>query len=110
MSYRSGEEHPFLGKEIVEQREFSEHTAQIIDEEVSRILIEADTQARELLAKYRDKLDLLARNSKQREVLDEVEIIQLIGPSVNTATRITDSPISAPIGSSGGSGETGECG
>ncbi len=42
---RASEEHPFLGKEIVEQREYSEHTAQMIDEEISRILNEADSRA-----------------------------------------------------------------
>ena len=36
VAFRTSEEHPFLGKEIDEQREFSEHTAQVIDEEVSR--------------------------------------------------------------------------
>ena len=34
VAFRDGEEHPFLGKEIAEPREFSEHTAQVIDEEV----------------------------------------------------------------------------
>ena len=38
VAYRTSEEHPFLGKEFHEQREFSEHTAQLIDEEVARIL------------------------------------------------------------------------
>ena len=37
MSFRVGEEHVFLGKEIQEQRDFSEGTATIIDEEVQRI-------------------------------------------------------------------------
>ena len=41
MSFRVGEEHVFLGKEIQEPRDFSEGTAQIIDEEVQRILREA---------------------------------------------------------------------
>ena len=45
VAYRTSEEHPFLGREIYEQREFSEHTAQLIDEEVSRILHEADARA-----------------------------------------------------------------
>ena len=38
VAYRHAEEHPFLGREIVEQREFSDHTAQLIDEEIARIL------------------------------------------------------------------------
>mgnify|MGYP003704528733 CR=1 FL=1 len=38
-------EHPFLGRDVYEQREFSERTAQIIDEEVSRVLGEAAERA-----------------------------------------------------------------
>ena len=41
VAFRAGEDHPFLGKEITDPRRFSEHTAQVIDEEVSRILREA---------------------------------------------------------------------
>ena len=53
VAYRTSEEHPFLGREIYEQREFSEHSARVIDEEVSRILHEADMRAMELLAQHR---------------------------------------------------------
>ena len=45
VSFRIGEEHVFLGKEIQEPRDFSEGTAQIIDEEVQKLLREADEQA-----------------------------------------------------------------
>ncbi len=51
MSFRIGEEHVFLGKEIQEPRDFSEGTAQIIDEEVQRLLREADQRAYDLLEK-----------------------------------------------------------
>ena len=40
MSFRVGEEHVFLGKEIQEPRDFSEETAHLIDEEVRRMLLE----------------------------------------------------------------------
>lgn len=83
VAFRSSEEHPFLGKEIVEQREFSENTAQLIDEEISRILREADERARALLIEQRVKLDLLATELEKREILDDVEIAELIGPSAN---------------------------
>ena len=43
--FRASEEHPFLGREMSETRDHSEHTAQVIDEEVSRILREADERA-----------------------------------------------------------------
>ncbi len=47
--FRASEEHPFLGREMSETRDHSEHTAQIIDEEVARILREADERAYVLL-------------------------------------------------------------
>ncbi len=81
VAYRTSEEHPFLGKEIVEQREFSEHTAHLIDEEVARILHEAAERAHKLLDKNRDQLDKLATTLAEQEILDDREIEALIGPS-----------------------------
>ncbi|HEX4129420.1 MAG TPA: ATP-dependent zinc metalloprotease FtsH [Pirellulales bacterium] len=93
VAYRTAEEHPFLGREITEQREFSEHTAQVIDEEVSRILHEAADKARRLLGTNRDKLDLLAHKLAEREILDEREIEELIGPP---ASRLQPSTNGTP--------------
>ncbi|MGD9722575.1 MAG: ATP-dependent zinc metalloprotease FtsH [Pirellulales bacterium] len=83
VAYRTSEEHPFLGKEIYEQREFSEHSAQLIDEEVSRILHAAADRAQKLLTQHRAELERMADALEQQEVLDEQEIEQLIGPSIN---------------------------
>ncbi len=83
VAYRTSEEHPFLGKEIHEHREFSEHSAQLIDEEVARILHSAANRATELLTKHRDQLEKLSDALEEHEVLDEHEIEQLIGPSIN---------------------------
>src|SRR5262249_19988332 len=77
MSFRIGEEHVFLGKEIQEPRDFSEGTAQIIDEEVQRLLREAGQQAFELLDKNRADLDRLAEALLQREELQREEIDEL---------------------------------
>ena len=63
MSFRIGEEHVFLGKEIQEQRDFSEETAHVIDEEVQRLLREADERAYHLLENNRDKLDRLVEET-----------------------------------------------
>jgi cell division protease FtsH len=87
VAYRTGEEHPFLGKEIYEHREFSEHTAQLIDEEVARILRAAGDRATELLKEHRDKLDALATALEKAEVLDDQEVTALIGPSANPGTN-----------------------
>ena len=80
VAYRTSEEHPFLGREIYEQREFSEHTAHVIDEEVSRILHEAADKALRLLAEHRDKLDAMAQALEENEVLDDSEVEELDRP------------------------------
>jgi cell division protease FtsH len=85
VAYHLSEEHPFLGREIHEQRQFSEHTQQLIDEEVARLLHESDAHARDILHKHRDKLDKVAKELIKREVLDEDEIEDLIGPSAYVA-------------------------
>ncbi len=81
VAFRTGEEHPFLGKEIHEQREHSEATAQVIDEEIARILRAASERAMVMLQESRDKLDAIAHALESQEVLDEYEVEQLIGPS-----------------------------
>ena len=93
VAYRTSEEHPFLGKEIHEQREFSEDTARVIDEEVSRILHAAAERASDLLTEHRSQLEALARALEEREVLDEQEIEEVLGPSVNKRARSNGRPI-----------------
>jgi cell division protease FtsH len=84
VAYRTSEEHPFLGREIVqEHREFSEHTAQVIDEEVARILHAANDRAYGLLEEHREELTALATALEEQEVLGEAEIEVILGPSVN---------------------------
>ncbi len=78
MSFRIGEEHIFLGKEIQEPRDFSEGTAHIIDEEVQKLLREADEHAYQLLRDNRADLDRLAEALLQREELHREEIDQLL--------------------------------
>lgn len=76
--YRQHDDHVFLGKEIVESREFSEGTARIIDEEVQRIVTEAMTRATELLTRNREELDKLAGALIVHEELDRDEVHRLL--------------------------------
>jgi cell division protease FtsH len=78
VAYRVGEEHVFLGKEIQEPRDFSEGTAQLIDEEVRRLLQEADERAIRHLEEHRAELERLVEALLQREELSRDEIDQLM--------------------------------
>ena len=82
LACQTANEHPFLGRDVYEQRDFSEHTAQVIDEEVTRILGEAADRADHLLAENRDKLDTLSAELESREMLDDSEVAEVIGPAV----------------------------
>ncbi len=82
VAFRDVEDNPFLGREMSEPRRFSEHTAQVIDEEVSRLLRDAADRATLMLKEHRDKLDALAGKLEETEMLDEEEIEKLIGPPV----------------------------
>jgi cell division protease FtsH len=77
MSFRIGEEHVFLGKEIQEPRDFSEATARIIDEEVQKLLQEADDRAYHLLVENRQDLEnvVAALLNKEELLRDEFEAI-----------------------------------
>jgi cell division protease FtsH len=84
VAFHSGHEDPFLGREIVQEtRHFSEHTAKIIDEEITRTLNEAVELAERTLTENRDKLEAIATALLEREELDDDEIVELIGPAVD---------------------------
>ena len=63
----------FLGREIHEQRDYSEKTAAEIDAEVSRIVHESYELCKETLMAHRDKLDLVAHALLERESLTREE-------------------------------------
>lgn len=85
VAYHTNEEQPFLGREMAhEHRTFSEHTAQIIDEEIAKILHSASDRAEQVLTEHRDKLEAMAQALLEREILDFDELEELVGPSVNS--------------------------
>jgi cell division protease FtsH len=86
VSYKTTEEDPFLGREIQRQRMFSEHTMELIDEEVARILHEASQTADKILTDHRDDLEKLTQKLRETEELSEREIRELVGPSVHDET------------------------
>ena len=82
VAFRQGEDHPFLGKELHEAREFSEETAHAIDLEVQRFLNAASERASQLLAEHRPQLDAVANALLQKESIDHADIVALLGPPI----------------------------
>ena len=65
------EELVFLGREISEQRNYSDEVAELIDDEVRCIIDRAYSRAKKVLIDYRDKLDTLARMLTEVESVDK---------------------------------------
>jgi cell division protease FtsH len=99
VSLKMSDDDPFLGRELHQQRQFSEHTMEVIDEEVTRILRETDSRAEKLLLEKRDKLDALAQALLREEELDEKEIAAILGPSVHASSngKATHTPDGTPV-------------
>jgi len=88
-NYGKKQEEIFLGREIAQHRDFSEKTAELIDNEINRILEEARAETAALLAANRDKLDLLAEALLVHEILDTDEIDRVLkGETLALATRM----------------------
>jgi cell division protease FtsH len=83
VSYKLADDDPFLGREMHQQRHFSESTMEAIDEEVARILRESSERASGLLSEQRGKLEKLTQGLLEKEELNEREITEILGPSVH---------------------------
>jgi cell division protease FtsH len=76
------EELIFLGREISEQRDYSERIAEEIDDEVRRIIDRAHDLARQIIRENRAKLDQLARKLIEVETLEGDSLMALMaGPT-----------------------------
>ena len=82
MVYGQKEELIFLGREISEQRDYSEAVAEQIDREVRRLVSEAHEAARAILAEHRDKLDAVAQKLLEVETLTKDEFEKIFPPPV----------------------------
>ncbi len=73
LQFGQQEELVFLGRELAEQRDYSEEVAEQIDEEVRNIVFDAYQRVRQMLTTHRDKLTAVARALLERETLNKEE-------------------------------------
>ncbi|RMD57877.1 MAG: cell division protein FtsH, partial [Nitrospirae bacterium] len=77
LSLGRGEEHPFLGRELAQPKQYSDDMAWLIDQEIRSLIIYAETTAEKILIDNRKALDILAETLIKEEMIqgDEVERI-----------------------------------
>ncbi len=76
----TGEEHVFLGREIVQDKGHSDATAQRVDTAVRQMVESSLQHAVEMNIRYRPQLDALVAALLERETLDASEVDQIFGP------------------------------
>jgi cell division protease FtsH len=78
MTFPRGEEHPFLGMKLAEEKTFSEEMAWLIDQEIASLIRAAEDRAMELVGANRKKLDALAAALLEEETLDGERVDEIL--------------------------------
>jgi cell division protease FtsH len=79
LTFGQREELVFLGRDIGEQRDYSEAVAQEIDREVRRIIDQSYQRVKEILTSHREMLEAVAQTLVEVETLGEEEFSALVG-------------------------------
>jgi cell division protease FtsH len=102
MAVGDSEQEVFLGRELGQRRQVSEHTAQQVDQEVKRILDEAHDKARTILEDHQDLLERIAQALLERETIGQEEIALLDRGEPLPPMEPVEVAVAAADGESGG--------
>jgi cell division protease FtsH len=78
VEYGEHEDYVFLGRDISRARDYSEATAEQIDQEVRKLVDDAYGRAKDILLANREKLEVIAKALLEYETLDGVQIREVI--------------------------------
>lgn len=87
ISFGRKEELVFLGREISEQRNYSEKVATQIDKEIAKFVKDAEKKAKKLLTRKRKLLEKLAQTLIDKETIEKEEFDKLVGNKRRASTR-----------------------
>jgi cell division protease FtsH len=73
-----GEEHPFLGRELAQPKRYSEEMAWLMDQEIQKLILDAEQKTIEILKNNRTALDKLAAALMTEEILEKDDIERII--------------------------------
>lgn len=85
-TFSRGEEHPFLGMKLAQEKAFSEETASLIDQEISELIKTAENRTEELLTSNRTELDAIVDALLEEETLDDKRLAEVLRHRSITAT------------------------
>ncbi len=88
-TFGESEEFIFLGKEIHEQRDYSEETAKLIDMEVSNIISHAYNTAKEIIKKRRKDLENIVDKLLKEETIEKEEFEKIVGPKATIQATVS---------------------
>jgi cell division protease FtsH len=71
----------FLGRDISEERDYSDRTAEEIDDEVRRVIDEAHERCRAVITAHRDKMEALVERLIEVETVEGDELLKILGPA-----------------------------
>lgn len=78
-TYGHRDDLPFLGKDLMEQRNYSDETASLIDKEISRLILVSKGIAEEIISKHKGDIDKLTDKLLKEETISGEEFEKLIG-------------------------------
>lgn len=78
-TFGAQDEMVFLGKEIHEQRDYSDETARQIDTEIKDLLDQAEKRAREVLTNQKEKMEALVAELLVKETVEQDDVLRILG-------------------------------
>lgn len=78
-TFGAQDEMVFLGKEIHEQRDYSDETARQIDAEIKDLLDQAEKRAREVLVNKKEKMEALVAELLVKETVEQDDVLRILG-------------------------------
>jgi cell division protease FtsH len=93
LRYNADQEEVFLGHSVTQQKNVSDATAEVIDQEVRRFVEEGEQTARNILEDHRDDLETVAKGLLEYETLSRAEIDALLrGESIDKSEKPATRP------------------
>jgi cell division protease FtsH len=96
VTFTRGEEYSFLGRELAQERDFSEDTARIIDEEINRMITEAERATQSLIEDHRNELEAIANALLIHETLEKEDILRIMSGGSPRQKKREEIPAAEP--------------